>query len=52
MKLSIKYKIFALAFLLIGNIYAQDSFILNYEDVDIKKVTQDILLNSQKKQSF
>ena len=52
MKLNIKYKIFALAFLLIGNIYAQDSFILNYEDVDIKKVTQDILLNSQKKQSF
>ena len=48
MKLSIKYKIFALAFLLIGNIYAQDSFILNYEDVDIKKVTQDIALFSKK----
>ena len=42
MKLNIKYKILALAFLLTGNIYAQDSFILNYEDVDIKKVTQDI----------
>ena len=48
MKLNIKYKIFALAFLLIGNIYAQDSFILNYEDVDIKKVTQDIAQFSKK----
>ena len=48
MKLNIKYKNFALAFLLIGNIYAQDSFILNYEDVDIKKVTQDIAQFSKK----
>jgi general secretion pathway protein D len=48
MKLNIKYKIFALSFLLIGNIYAQDSFILNYEDVDIKKVTQDIAQFSKK----
>ena len=48
MKPNIKYKIFALAFLLIGNIYAQDSFILNYEDVDIKKVTQDIAQFSKK----
>jgi general secretion pathway protein D len=48
MKFNIKYKIFALAFLLIGNIYAQDSFILNYEDVDIKKVTQDIAQFSKK----
>ena len=48
MKLNIKYKIFALAFMLIGNIYAQDSFILNYEDVDIKKVTQDIAQFSKK----
>jgi len=48
MKLNIKYKIFALAFLLIGNTYAQDSFILNYEDVDIKKVTQDIAQFSKK----
>ena len=44
MKLNIKYKMFALAFLLMGNIFAQDSFILNYEDVDIKKVTQDLSL--------
>ena len=48
MKLNIKYKILALTFLLIGNIYAQDSFILNYEDVDIKKVTQDIAQFSKK----
>ena len=48
MKLNIKYKIFALAFLLYVNIYAQDSFILNYEDVDIKKVTQDIAQISKK----
>ena len=48
MKLNIKYKMFALAFLLMGNIYAQDSFILNYEDVDIKKVTQDIAQFSKK----
>ena len=48
MKLNIKYKILVLTFLLIGNIYAQDSFILNYEDVDIKKVTQDIAQFSKK----
>jgi general secretion pathway protein D len=52
MKLNIKYKILALAFLLIGNIYAQDSFILNYEDVDIKKVTQDIAQFSKKNNHF
>ena len=51
MKLNIKYKILALTFLLIGYIDAQDSFILNYEDVDIKKLPK-TLLNSQKKQSF
>ena len=48
MKFNSKYKILSLAFLLIGNIYAQDSFILNYEDVDIKKVTQDIAQFSKK----
>ena len=42
MKFNNKYKILSLELMLIGNIYAQDSFILNYEDVDIKKVTQDI----------
>ena len=30
------------------NIYAQDKFILNYDDVDIKKVTQDIANFSKK----
>jgi general secretion pathway protein D len=31
-----------LILLSISNLSAQDSFILNYENVDIKKVTQDI----------
>jgi general secretion pathway protein D len=31
-----------------SNIYAQDKFILNYDDVDIKKVTQDIANFSKK----
>ena len=38
-------------FLFLGNAnlaYAQESFILNYEDVDIKKVTQDIAQFSKK----
>ena len=38
-------KIFLLSIFLIGSngfAQSQDSFILNYEDVDIKKVTQDI----------
>ena len=42
MKLNVKYKILSLALLSISSVFAQDSFILNYEDVDIKKVTQDI----------
>ena len=37
-----------LALLSIGSAFAQDSFILNYEDVDIKKVTQDIAQFSKK----
>ncbi|MDA9146385.1 type II secretion system protein GspD [Gammaproteobacteria bacterium] len=44
-------KILLLLMLSIGNInslYSQDSFILNYEDVDIKKVTQDIAQFSKK----
>ena len=44
-------KILLLLIFSIGNInllYSQDSFILNYEDVDIKKVTQDIAQFSKK----
>ena len=37
-----------LIFLSISNLSAQDSFILNYENVDIKKVTQDIAQFSKK----
>ena len=36
-----KYTLIALL-LVTQNCYSQDSFILNYEDVDIRKVTQDI----------
>ena len=48
MKLNNKYKIFALSLLFVSNVFGQDSFILNYEDVDIKKVTQDIAQFSKK----
>ena len=48
MKFNSKYKILSLALLSIGSAFAQDSFILNYEDVDIKKVTQDIAQFSKK----
>src|SRR6056300_348300 len=44
-------KILLVLILSIGNInslYSQDSFILNYEDVDITKVTQDIAQFSKK----
>ena len=37
-----------LSFGSIHSLYSQDSFILNYEDVDIKKVTQDIAQFSKK----
>ena len=37
-----------LILLSISNLSAQDSFILNYENVDIKKVTQDIAQFSKK----
>ena len=43
-----RFKILALILILISNVSAQDSFILNYEDVDIKKVTQDIAQFSKK----
>ena len=48
MKFNSKYKILSLALLSICSVFAQDSFILNYEDVDIKKVTQDIAKFSKK----
>ncbi len=46
----ISFKKILIIFLLISvnNISAQDTFILNYEDVDIKKVTQDIAQFSKK----
>ena len=43
-----KYKLLGLFLLVFTNLQAQDSFILNYEDVDIKKVTQDIAQFSKK----
>ncbi len=48
MKFNNKYKILALSLFFVCNVFAQDSFILNYEDVDIKKVTQDIAQFSKK----
>ena len=36
-----KYTLITL-FIVAQNLYSQDSYILNYEDVDIRKVTQDI----------
>ena len=44
----VKYIILSLTLFLISNVFAQDSFILNYEDVDIRKVTQDIAQFSKK----
>ena len=43
-----KFKLISILLISFGNINAQDSFILNYEDVDIKKVTQDIAQFSKK----
>ena len=48
MKFLNKYKILALSLFFVSNVFGQDSFILNYEDVDIKKVTQDIAQFSKK----
>ena len=39
---------FIILFSFFNNINAQETFILNYEDVDIKKVTQDIAQFSKK----
>ena len=38
-----KYTLITL-FIVAQNLYSQDSYILNYEDVDIRKVTQDLSL--------
>ena len=43
-----KFKLISILLISFRNINAQDSFILNYEDVDIKKVTQDIAQFSKK----
>ena len=42
MYISIKKILIIFLLISVNNISAQDTFILNYEDVDIKKVTQDI----------
>jgi general secretion pathway protein D len=49
--MKITKKLLLIYFLLIvsaNNVFSQESFILNYEDVDIKKVTQDIAQFSKK----
>ena len=48
MRSLLKFKLICFLLISSGNINAQDSFILNYEDVDIKKVTQDIAQFSKK----
>ena len=48
MRSLLKFKLICVLLISFGNINAQDSFILNYEDVDIKKVTQDIAQFSKK----
>ena len=48
MRTLLKFKLICVLLISFGNINAQDSFILNYEDVDIKKVTQDIAQFSKK----
>ena len=48
MRSLLKFKLICVLLISFGNINAQDSFILNYEDVDIKKVTQYIAQFSKK----
>ena len=48
MRSLLKFKLICVLLISFGYINAQDSFILNYEDVDIKKVTQDIAQFSKK----
>jgi len=42
MNLNLKQILILCIFVSSSQLFADDSFILNYEDVDIKKVTQDI----------
>ena len=44
----LKNLLLIVVFTSISNLGAQETFILNYEDVDIKKVTQDIAQFSKK----
>tara|TARA_B100001250_G_scaffold407545_1_gene428489 strand:- start:1060 stop:2907 length:1848 start_codon:yes stop_codon:yes gene_type:complete len=48
MKIKFKKTLITLLLISFNSLYAQDSIILNYEDVDIKKVTQDIAQFSKK----
>ena len=48
MSVKLKICLIIIAFSFNNYTYAQDTFILNYEDVDIKKVTQDIARFSKK----
>ena len=48
MSVKLKICLIIIAFSFNNYAYAQDTFILNYEDVDIKKVTQDIARFSKK----
>ena len=48
MYISVKKILIIFLLISINNLSAQDTFILNYEDVDIKKVTQDIAQFSKK----
>ena len=48
MNLKLKICLIIISFSFNNYAYTQDTFILNYEDVDIKKVTQDIARFSKK----
>ena len=48
MNLNLKQILILCIFVSSSQLFADDSFILNYEDVDIKKVTQDIAQFSKK----
>jgi general secretion pathway protein D len=48
MYISLKKILIIFLLISVNNISAQDTFILNYEDVDIKKITQDIAQFSKK----
>ena len=48
MNLNLKHILIFCIFVSSSQLFSDDSFILNYEDVDIKKVTQDIAQFSKK----